>query len=143
MSDLYRIAFRLAESAHSGQTRKNGEPYLNHPWRVARLLEGDEDKAVGLLHDVIEDTEYRGPDLIRAGIPIDIVRDVEILTRRIDETYFDFIKRIVESTNQRVMRVKMADLTDNMSDLKEGSMKNKYRFAWQWLHERLVYLEHL
>ena len=47
---------------HEGQLRKSGEPYLIHPVEVAKILAGlgmDEQTIIaGLLHDVVEDTEY-------------------------------------------------------------------------------------
>ncbi|WP_330605324.1 RelA/SpoT family protein [Gehongia tenuis] len=53
-------AYRLAETAHTGQLRASGEPYFVHPYGVAVILTDlglDVDTiAAGLLHDVVEDT---------------------------------------------------------------------------------------
>lgn len=58
---LIERAWKLAESAHSGQARESGEPFIIHPLAVAEILtelEQDlETVAAGLLHDVVEDTE--------------------------------------------------------------------------------------
>ena len=55
-------AFDLACQQHAGQLRKSGEPYVIHPIAVAEILASigmDEQTIVaGLLHDVIEDTDY-------------------------------------------------------------------------------------
>ena len=55
-------AYELAAEMHEGQLRKSGEPYLIHPVEVAKILAGlgmDEQTIIaGLLHDVVEDTEY-------------------------------------------------------------------------------------
>lgn len=60
--DILVRAFGVAERAHSGQMRKSGEPYITHPVAVATILAemgmGTETIAAGLLHDVIEDTDY-------------------------------------------------------------------------------------
>jgi guanosine-3',5'-bis(diphosphate) 3'-pyrophosphohydrolase len=55
-----RRAYRLARLAHRGQRRLSGEPYIEHPVAVARILVGYrldvETVAAALLHDVLEDT---------------------------------------------------------------------------------------
>ena len=58
--DLLRKAYIFSAVEHKGQTRASGEPYLVHPLEVANILaEMRMDPAcvaVGLLHDVLEDT---------------------------------------------------------------------------------------
>jgi (p)ppGpp synthase/HD superfamily hydrolase len=67
---LVRRAYAFAECAHRGQRRKDGQAYISHPVRVARLLGTlgyDEDVlAAALLHDVVEDTAVT-VDEIRAA----------------------------------------------------------------------------
>ena len=60
--DSIARAYDVAADMHRGQIRKSGEPYLIHPMAVAEILAElgmDEDTiAAGLLHDVVEDTDY-------------------------------------------------------------------------------------
>jgi (p)ppGpp synthase/HD superfamily hydrolase len=62
-SPLVRSALEQARSDHEGQVRNGsgGMPYIEHPMRVAALLDehgyGDEVLAAALLHDVVEDSE--------------------------------------------------------------------------------------
>lgn len=60
-------AYELANKAHQGQLRKSGEPYLIHPLEVAYILadlELDiESITAGILHDVVEDTDYTVEDI--------------------------------------------------------------------------------
>ena len=63
-SDIELIikAYNFAEIAHEGQFRRSGEKYFIHPVQVALILAElrmDSTTIIaGLLHDVIEDTEY-------------------------------------------------------------------------------------
>jgi len=54
------VAYRYAEKAHRGQTRKTGEPYITHPVSVACILAklhlDIPTLLAALLHDVVEDT---------------------------------------------------------------------------------------
>ena len=49
-------ARKLAESVHRTAVDKAGEPYIHHPERVAGRLDAPEEKVVGWLHDVVEDS---------------------------------------------------------------------------------------
>jgi (p)ppGpp synthase/HD superfamily hydrolase len=62
-SPLVRAALERARLAHAGQVRNGsgGMPYVEHPVRVAALIDeadlGEEAVAAALLHDVVEDSE--------------------------------------------------------------------------------------
>lgn len=83
---LVERAYRLAKEAHNGIKRKSGEPYIIHPLHVgiilAELQLDKESIAAGLLHDVIEDTQYSYEDVSRIfGVEIaDLVDGVTKLT---------------------------------------------------------------
>jgi (p)ppGpp synthase/HD superfamily hydrolase len=68
-SPLVRSALERARSDHEGQVRNGsgGMPYVEHPVRVAALLDeqGYDEKALAaaLLHDVVEDSETTLDDL--------------------------------------------------------------------------------
>ncbi len=65
--DSLRSAWQLAESAHAGQRRRSGEPYIIHPLAVAYIVDElnmDIDSMLAaLLHDVIEDTPIRKEEI--------------------------------------------------------------------------------
>jgi GTP pyrophosphokinase len=55
-----RSAYLLSQSAHSGQYRESGEPYISHPLAVTSILGkmhlDTQTLTAALLHDVMEDT---------------------------------------------------------------------------------------
>ncbi len=118
-------AERIARLAHNGQFRRGGMPTISHPEAVAELVPPYA-KAAAWLHDVIEDggPEWYASRLIDEGISRETVRDVLYLTRTDDQSYFDYIMSIVKSGSPVAKRVKIADITHNLSTL-EGEQKNK------------------
>ncbi|MFA7195926.1 MAG: bifunctional (p)ppGpp synthetase/guanosine-3',5'-bis(diphosphate) 3'-pyrophosphohydrolase [Anaerovoracaceae bacterium] len=60
-------AYQKAEQLHRQQFRRSGEPYITHPEAVANILGelgmDDHTLAAGLLHDAVEDTDYKLADL--------------------------------------------------------------------------------
>lgn len=122
-------AILLACSAHDGQTDKAGEPYILHPLRVMQAMTTKTDRIVAVLHDVAEDVEY-GWDLIHGGEFSDEVVDaVDALTRREGESYEDFIQRC--AANPIARRVKLADIADNLSPSRSGSITDILRQRYE------------
>lgn len=137
-TNLVDGARNLSRRAHAPHTRKNGEPYFNHPERVARQLTDPAAQAVAYLHDVLEDcTDPAILDQLHQ-FPEPVVTAVKLVTSVSGENYFDFIQRIVASGNQTAIAVKIADLRDNLRDLAEGHQKDKYRFALAALESKLA-----
>jgi guanosine-3',5'-bis(diphosphate) 3'-pyrophosphohydrolase len=64
---LVSRAFEFSETAHRGQFRKSGEPYITHPLAVASILSqwrlDAQGLAAALLHDVMEDTSVTKSEL--------------------------------------------------------------------------------
>ena len=58
------IALRIATTAHAGQLDRDGNPVILHPLTVGLMGHTDEEKMVGFLHDVVEDTPYTFEDLL-------------------------------------------------------------------------------
>jgi (p)ppGpp synthase/HD superfamily hydrolase len=149
-------ALEIATQAHAGQKRKgSGEDYITHPIAVAENaeeiywsiyaddLDGSNDVVarkiyiVGILHDVVEDTSVTLGELSHEFPDIHILQALSMLTRREGTTYYDFIKTIASEGSIVALIVKIADIKHNMSDLKEGTLKDKYRFALKILENAL------
>ena len=115
-------AKRLAQECHAGQVDKAGY-YIDHVERVADAVKGDVDaEIVAWLHDVLEDgTEEFAAQVF--GFNNETVDAVVLLTRRndvADDVYYERIK------NKRLaLKVKLADIQDNMNDIRLGLLDNK------------------
>ena len=72
-----------------------------------------DEKIVGVLHDLVEDTEWTFEDLTQQGFPEHIINALRCVTKQSeDEPYNDFINRL--KSNPLAVAVKINDLTDNM-----------------------------
>lgn len=138
MSTLER-AIELATEAHRGQFDKVGNDYIGHPLRVMAAGKTIEEKIVGVLHDVIEDTDWTFERLTAEGfsdVVVDALRCVTKLSE--DESYDNFIARV--KTNPLAVAVKLNDLSDNMDirrlpDISDKDVKRlrKYLRAYKQL----------
>lgn len=106
-------AIRIAIAAHEDQyDTHNGRPYIEHPFRVMNAGQTLQEKIVGILHDVVEDTEWTQEALSEENFSEEIVNGVDAMTRRDHETYDEYLLRVEQ--NPVAVRVKLNDLTDNM-----------------------------
>jgi (p)ppGpp synthase/HD superfamily hydrolase len=105
-------ALHIALEAHKNQKDKNGAPYILHVMRVMMRGKNEDEKIVGVLHDLVEDTAWTFQDLRREGFSEHIIEAVRCLTRPEEEPYDHFIERI--KTNRLAIAVKLNDLEDNM-----------------------------
>jgi len=106
-------ALEIAVNAHAGQKDKVGQPYILHPLRIMIRMDGDAERIVAVLHDVIEDSALTLDDLKQAGFSDLILEAVDCLTRREGEDYEAYVERSSRSPLAR--NVKIADLEDNMN----------------------------
>ena len=90
---------------------RSGKPMILHAERVAGRGENPEERIVGWLHDVVEDTHWTLEDLKNEGFQEEVVEAIDHLSRREGETYREFIERI--SRHPLATLVKMNDLKDN------------------------------
>ncbi len=127
-SSLVGRAYEFARTAHAGQTRLSGGPYINHSLAAAESLVRwglDETTiAAGLLHDTVEDTTRTTEDIEREfGKEIRFL--VEGVTKlgkvkyRGEEEQADNIRRMILAMAEdiRVILIKLADRRHNMATL--------------------------
>jgi (p)ppGpp synthase/HD superfamily hydrolase len=112
MSTLQR-AIEIATEAHQGQFDKAGNEYIGHPLRVMEMGATEEEKIVGVLHDVVEDTDWTFGMLEAEGFSQEVIAALKCVTKISEnENYDDFIERVRK--NPLATAVKINDLSDNM-----------------------------
>ena len=122
-------AYQLANGAHQGQMRLSGEPYIIHPLAVSCILVelGMDSESVvgGLLHDVVEDTDYTLED-IRKMFNQEVANLIDGVTKlgkipysSREEQQAENIRKmlIAMSEDIRVIIIKLADRLHNMRTL--------------------------
>jgi (p)ppGpp synthase/HD superfamily hydrolase len=153
--NIINAAIEFATEAHKGRKRKDEKDYITHPLAVARIArkitEGYSDETVfitqiaALFHDIAEDVEiYKNKEefllisfdkIIREKLFCSLsfshfeflLRVLTWLNKNNSSNYLEYILKIKNSNFAKY--VKLADLQHNMSDLEEGSLKDKYRLA--------------
>ncbi len=142
---LLRRAYMTAARAHKGQVRRSGEPYLSHPLAVAGILADLHLDAVsvacGLLHDVVEDTDY-GLDEIEGQFGKDFRRIISGLTklakvhfRSPEANQAENVRKMILAMTEdtRVILVKLADRLHNMRTLDVLRAEKRQRIASETL----------
>jgi (p)ppGpp synthase/HD superfamily hydrolase len=139
MATLER-AIEIARQAHAGQIDKGGADYIGHPLRVMEKCETEEEKIVGILHDVVEDSDWTFEMLEAQGFPDEIIDALRCITKQSDDEDYDtFISRVMNRPLS--LKVKLYDLEDNMdlSRLKCITEADLIRYEkYKRVHDRLV-----
>ncbi len=127
--ELLRRAYEFAEEAHRGQQRLTGDPYVTHPFEVAKVLTelemDDATLAAALLHDVVEDTDHElaevreqfGQEIASLVDGVTKLRRIHLDSRR--ERQAENLRRMLlaMAKDLRVILIKLADRLHNMRTL--------------------------
>lgn len=142
----------FAETAHEGQTRASGAPYITHPRAVRKILEeefpgpvDDITLAIALLHDVLEDCDVH-PTLLLERYGRDVQEGVTLLSWRIRTLGLERNERVywsgIEKGPRSVRLVKAADRVHNLREcLAEGSERLRRKYIDETPQKLLPILE--
>ncbi len=142
---IVQQAFEFSRSAHEGQYRRSGDPYISHPLAVAGILAGwhldAQTLSAALLHDVVEDTPATATEIAsRFG------KSVELLVEgvsKLDKLSFEseqhaqaenFRKMLLAMAQDvRVILIKLADRLHNMHTMAAMPAEKRKRIAGETL----------
>ncbi|MDB4026721.1 bifunctional (p)ppGpp synthetase/guanosine-3',5'-bis(diphosphate) 3'-pyrophosphohydrolase [Candidatus Thioglobus sp.] len=139
--ELVKLAYKMANKAHSGQFRKSGEPYIHHPLSVALILADLKLDyfcvVAAILHDCIEDTSVTKED-VQAQFGEQVAHIVEGVSKLTSLEFTSSSQKQAEnfqklilamSKDMRVMVIKLADRLHNMRTLDSMSDEKKIQKA--------------
>ena len=142
---LITRAYLKAADAHRGQSRSSGEPFIQHPLAVARIVAelglDDVTLAAALLHDTVEDT---GLTLDEVGVRFgrDVAAIVDGVTK-LDRVQFDSREAqqaatmrkmlVAMAKDLRVLIIKLADRLHNMRTIAALPAWKQHRIAQETL----------
>lgn len=141
-----KSAYELAAKAHASQKRESGEPYIIHPLNVCMNLTkfraDGSSLCAGLLHDVVEDTEYTLEDIENlfgsdVAFLVDGVTKISNLHfNSKDEATNANIRRLINSLNDdvRIIIIKLCDRLHNMHTLEYKAPEKRIRSAKETLN---------
>ena len=136
-----QTAYQFSESAHLGQFRNSGDPYISHPLAVASILAewhlDSQALTAALLHDVMEDTAVSKDELLKTfGKAVaELVDGVSKLDKIEFETQEqaqaeNYRKMLLAmSRDVRVILIKLADRLHNMRTLDSVPLHKRRRIA--------------
>ena len=143
---------QTAELAHSGQTRRSGEPYIEHPIAVANIIKkyypGEQLLCTAaLLHDTLEDAIKYGNfsdeteliDTIKASYnsPAEGKKVLSLLYMLTHAAGADYTSYVVSlSDDIGALRIKMADMLHNLSSSPHKKQAIKYQTALDALRRK-------
>ena len=155
---LFIKAIEVAETSHKDQFRASGDPYIVHPYEVCKSLIDlkldTETVITGLLHDVIEDTQYSKDQLnkifgksiaslVDGLTKIDFLEEKKIT--RSEKEAENFRKLLISTAKDiRVLIIKLADRLHNIKTIhffkdveKRKRVSNETLLIYAPLAERL------
>ena len=114
-------AISLASEVFHGKRDLDGNPDILHSLAVGMAGQNKNEKIVGFLHDVVEDTDITFNDLDNMGFSTEVIEALKLLTHDKKLTSYEtYIKGIIRSGNHTAINVKINDLRNNITRGESG-----------------------
>lgn len=144
-TEMVRHAYTFAYTAHQGQVRQSGEPFITHPVAVSHILldlhMDDSTIAAALLHDVVEDTGVTIQEIEEVfnkeiAYLVNGVTKLSVLEAKTKEeaqaaTYRKMF--IAMADDPRVVLIKLTDRVHNMRTLGSMPLEKQRKIAIETL----------
>lgn len=118
-------AIAITAEAFIGKYDKGGSPYILHCIHVMRQVGNDlELQQIAVMHDLVEDTDYTIERLADLGFSDRVINGVNTLTHRKNESYDEYITRIIEGGADTII-VKKHDLRHNSDIMRMKGIRTK------------------
>ncbi len=142
-------ANEIAQKKHYGERRKNGDPYIEHPRRVAFLVsqysnssDFRELMAAALLHDVLENTETTSEEIEKIFGSVISKWVLELTTNKEDKKR-DGKQNVLQTKmcgmSDQALTIKLCDRLDNVND----AVNAKEEFRIHYIDETMGILDYL
>lgn len=131
----------IATLAHHGVMRVDNEPYIHHPLRVSRMIAkifpDKEDWIIGgILHDVVEDSQYTIETLQLMGFSTEVLEIVKLMSRDKSMSKNAYYKALLECDHKGAQVVKFFDALDNSTWTYNSTT---HEFGDRWMTNRVKY----
>lgn len=128
---------------------KGSWPYILHLISVYKSVDTEEEKIIALLHDIMEDKNVSKEELLSLGYSNNIVDAVDMLTKKDGIEYQEYIDNLVKLASKEALKVKKADLENNMDITRISNptekdyerIEKKYKPAYEKINNRLKEME--
>lgn len=145
----YEKALKLAKVMFKDIKDKEGKDYIEHLLFVSNAQDTVDGKVVGLLHDIVEDIKVTFPQLAELGFSERILSSLILLTRVGSTSYSDYIDNILNSNDYVAIKVKEADMRNNMdperlknlSPEQQEHFNNKYSKQYEKIKKKIEEIE--
>ncbi len=138
-------ALELVVTKFRGVTDQDGEPYVMHCLRVMLGIPDQEAQLVGLMHDLVEDTDVSIEQLRDRGFSPAVVEAMQLITHEADQSYAEYV--IALKHNRLACQAKLSDLRDNAamgrvlyresSLAKDVHRVQRYILSYQYLSDQI------
>lgn len=139
MSELYNKVLEFVKEKHKGQIRRSGEPVVSHPIGVAEIVKDagydERYQIVGLMHDLLEDTDTTIDEIRVLVQDEEIVQGVISLTKTDDMSLEESIENAKKDTFGKVL--KGADRLQNARTTYTD--KNTQEFISGFIYKSVVF----